>query len=204
VKKRLSAIARRPLHRHLNSLARLWHLLKGRLYYRCFFGSFGSNTRLVSPLILHEPRFMHIGNDTLINHRVRMEAHPTPSHPVPELRIGNDVNIEQNVHIICHNRVLIGDNASISGNCSITDLVHPFDGVPQGQKANYLIQDDDNTVEIGRHAHIGFGCNILPGARIGEYAVIGAGSVVRDEIPAFSVATGSPARVIRTISRPEY
>jgi maltose O-acetyltransferase len=51
-------------------------------------------------------------------------------------------------------------------------------------------------VSIGRHCYIGAGTIVLPGAVIGDEAIIGAGSLVRGEIPAGSVAVGCPARVI--------
>ncbi len=53
-------------------------------------------------------------------------------------------------------------------------------------------------VFIGRRCYIGAGTLVLPGAVIGDDAIIGAGAVVRGEIPAGSVAVGAPARVIAT------
>lgn len=52
-------------------------------------------------------------------------------------------------------------------------------------------------IEIGRDVWIGAHSVVLAGARIGDGAVIGANSLVRGEIPAYSVAVGSPAKVIR-------
>ena len=49
-------------------------------------------------------------------------------------------------------------------------------------------------------AHIGIGAIIMPGVTIGEGAVIGAGAVVTRDIPAYSVAVGAPAKVIKTFS----
>ena len=47
-------------------------------------------------------------------------------------------------------------------------------------------------------AWIGAGARILDGTQIGEHAVIGAGAVVRDDVPPFAVAVGMPARVVST------
>jgi maltose O-acetyltransferase len=55
-------------------------------------------------------------------------------------------------------------------------------------------------VEIGPECWIGMGVCILPGVRIGEGCVIGAGSVVSRDLEAFSVAVGNPARVLRSRS----
>lgn len=50
---------------------------------------------------------------------------------------------------------------------------------------------------IGNDVWIGTGTTILPGARIGDGVIIGAGSVVRGEIPPFSIVAGNPAQIIR-------
>lgn len=52
-------------------------------------------------------------------------------------------------------------------------------------------------VSIGDGSWLGFGAVVLPGARIGKHVTIGANSVVTGEIPDYSVAVGSPAKVIR-------
>jgi maltose O-acetyltransferase len=52
------------------------------------------------------------------------------------------------------------------------------------------------SVVIGKRCYVGAGTLILPGAAIGDDVIIGAGAVVRGEIPSGSVAVGAPARVI--------
>jgi maltose O-acetyltransferase len=54
-------------------------------------------------------------------------------------------------------------------------------------------------VVIGAYCYIGMGAIILPGASVGDNAVVGAGSLVRGEIPAGTVAVGNPARVIARV-----
>jgi len=51
-------------------------------------------------------------------------------------------------------------------------------------------------VKIGNHVYIGSSAVILPGVAIGDHSVIGAGAVVTNDIPAFSVAMGVPARMV--------
>lgn len=53
-------------------------------------------------------------------------------------------------------------------------------------------------VEIGDHCFIGADTTILPNVRIGEWSIVGAGSVVTKDIPPYCVAAGNPARVICT------
>jgi acetyltransferase-like isoleucine patch superfamily enzyme len=52
-------------------------------------------------------------------------------------------------------------------------------------------------VEIGAGSWIGHGTIVLPGTRIGRQVVVGAGSVVRGEVPDHAVVAGVPARVVR-------
>jgi len=58
-------------------------------------------------------------------------------------------------------------------------------------------QEFGKPVEIGADVWIGGGAIILPGVRIGERAVIGAGSVVTRDVPEGMFAAGNPCRVIR-------
>jgi len=113
------------------------------------------------------------------------------------LRIGNDTNIEQNVHIVCHSRVEIGKEVSITGHCCIVDVTHPYDDLSDPRKIGARIKDDNSFVVIGDASFLGFGAVILPNVRIGKRCVIGALSVVVDDIPDYCVAAGSPARVIK-------
>jgi acetyltransferase-like isoleucine patch superfamily enzyme len=54
-------------------------------------------------------------------------------------------------------------------------------------------------IKIGRNARIGAFSTILPGVTIGEGAIIGAGSLVADDIPPYTIAYGVPACVVRKI-----
>lgn len=64
-------------------------------------------------------------------------------------------------------------------------------------KAMAAYQPDTRDTVIGNDVWIGFGALVLPGARIGNGAIIGAGSVVRGEVPDYAVVTGNPGRVTR-------
>ncbi len=60
----------------------------------------------------------------------------------------------------------------------------------------------ERPVRIGAGSWLGHGTVVLPGATIGRHVVIGANSVVRGEIPPYTVAAGNPARVIKRIGEP--
>lgn len=197
--KKVFRAASDTLPNNINRLAKSIYLLKALLYYRWTFGSLGSGSYLRTPCYLANTHFMHIGRHSFVAKGGRLEVVLSRPDRRPELRIGDNVNIEQNVHIVCHHRVIIGSNVSIAPMCTIMDTSHLFDGVKDAKVGNLLV-DSDAEVSIGDHTWIGVGSIILPNVHIGKRCVIGANSVVLKDIPDYSVAVGSPARVIRTIS----
>lgn len=169
--------------------------LKTVLYYKLVFGSIGQGSRIYKPMLLVNPYLVHIGKSSMIRKGARIEALVVDPQNPPTLQIGNNVNIEQNVHIICSSRVVIGDNVSITGHCAIVDTNHPFQDIHDPRKIGSRIDPRPTPVEIGDSTFIGFGTVVLPNVKIGRYCVIGANSTVTRDIPDFSVASGSPAKV---------
>jgi len=181
----------------LNLLESIWFRLKSALYYRRVFCAFGSGSVLYSPMLLAHPECIRIGSNVTIRKGSRIEAIISdPAHP-PELVIGDNVNIEQNVHIVCHSRVIIGDKVSITGHCAIVDVIHPYEDVDDPVRIGARILHGPSFVEIGSRSFLGYNAIVLPNVRIGEYCVIGAHALVTRDVPDYSVVAGSPARVIR-------
>lgn len=158
-------------------------------------GHLGRGSSVGKPLLLLGHENIRIGDHTSVRDGARIEAQPRFAHRTPQLRIGSQTNIEQNVHIMCQSRIDIGDRVSVTGNCAIVDVTHPVDVA--GIKIGDEIVDENSYVEIQDDVFIGFGAVVLPNVTIGRGAVIGANSVVSTDIPPFSVAAGAPARVIR-------
>ena len=111
--------------------------------------------------------------DVIIGDHTRVGIHNTIIGPVS---IGSHVNIAQGVVITALNH-------------NFADPAQPID--MQGVTTKPIIIDDD--------VWIGANVTITPGVSIGPHSVIGAGSVVTHNIPAGSVAYGSPAKVMKTI-----
>lgn len=195
--RRLLSFAQGPIPEKFNTLKRTFHYFKGVLYYRHVFASFGINSILFKPLLLSNPRFIHIGKNVDIGQGVRMEALITGRKRIPELRIGDNVNIEQNVHLVCHSRLIIGSDVSITGHCAIVDVTHPYANVDDPIKIGSRILDEDSFVEIGNGSFLGFGTVVLPNVRIGKNCIIGAHSVVTQDVSDYSVIAGNPAKILR-------
>lgn len=170
-----------------------------RLFWAWRFGKFGSRSVLFHPVLVTHPKYMHIGARTVIRDNARIEVILRPGVPcTPRLTIGNDVNIEQGVHIICQGEITIEDEVSITPYCAIVDTEHPFDDPDKPPKIGNRLNDrTDSRTRIGRGSFIGAHSVILPGVDIGRGCVIGAGSVVTQSIPDYCVASGTPARVLR-------
>ena len=100
------------------------------------------------------------------------------------------------VTIQCANRVQIGDNVLIASDVFIIDYNHGNSPLTKNYRDNPLnISVGGVTIENG--VWIGNNVIILPNVTIGEKSIVGAGSVVTKSIPAYSVAVGNPAHVIK-------
>lgn len=89
-------------------------------------------------------------------------------------------------------RIVIGDDVLFGPEVMVTAANYRFnDGSPVTQQAM-----DEGDVIIGNDVWLGTRAIVLPGARIGDGAIIGAGALVRGEIPAGAIAVGQPARVV--------
>lgn len=108
------------------------------------------------------------------------------------LRIGEKVDCFSwhNIDVQYPGLITIGNEVTIASGCRL--LAHDA-------SVGYLTKSTRvGVVEIGDHSFIGADTTILPNVRIGEWCIIGAGSVVTKDIPPHCVAAGNPARVICT------
>lgn len=149
-------------------------------------------------MMILNPDCIEIGERVSIRDGVRLEAYRDQYGRTPRLTIGSGTFIEQNVQIICHSRISIGEDVAIAGACAIVDVSHPFRDFHNPESIASRILDEDSFVEIGNGAFLGYGVVVLPNVRIGKKAVIGANSVVTKDVPDFGVAVGVPA-VLREI-----
>lgn len=117
------------------------------------------------------------------------------------LFLGSDCEFGDNVHIVAHSRVEIGNNVLIASKVFISDTSH---GCYNGFSQDSPLSKPNNRelfsagVCISDNVWIGDNAVILPGVTIGEGCIIGANSVVSKSIPKFSIAAGVPAKVIKT------
>ena len=111
------------------------------------------------------------------------------------IKVGKNFFCNYNCTILDVGRVTFGDNCLLAPNVAIYTAGHPIH--PDSRNSLYEYGID---VTIGDNVWIGGNVVIMPGVNIGSNCVIGAGSVVTKDIPAWSVAAGNPCRVLRKIT----
>ena len=119
-------------------------------------------------------------------------------------KVGKNVNIGHQVRLDFGNaeRITIEDDAHIANG--VTFLCHMRDvkNYRVGMKAMNLPAKYGD-IHLGKGCYIGINVTIMPGVHIGEGAVIGSCALVTKDIPAWTIATGVPAKVIKNVEKPE-
>lgn len=172
-------------------------LIRSLVYTKIFF----PKARLIRlPFDLRNSKFVDLGENLTTGFGCRIEAHPINKNAKTCIFIGEDVEINDYVHIAAGESVTIGNNVLIASKVFISDLNH---GSYKGE-----FQDHPNThpnsrklstapVLIKENVWIGEGVCIMPGVTIGSGSIIGASSVVTKSIPNYCIAVGSPAKVVK-------
>lgn len=116
------------------------------------------------------------------------------------LFLGDNVKVNDYVHLACANHITIGDNVLIGSNVLITDHQHGnYTG--EYQDSPYTVPDERKlslgVVVIEQNVWIGDMVSILPNVTIGSGSIIGANSVVTTNIPKNCIAVGIPCKVIK-------
>ena len=111
------------------------------------------------------------------------------------LRIGDDTYLGQFSVVCARDSIEIGRDCLIAEHVTIRDQDHIFGGRKPTRASSFVTAP----IRIGDNVWLGAKVTVLKGITIGDNSVIGANSVVTRNIPANSVAVGSPARVIRKI-----
>lgn len=132
----------------------------------------GKNLVVANGVKIYPTKFIKIGDNVMIGRDVIISTSKSGRSPI---KIGNDV-------MIAHRTLIIGGNHDFSS----TNI--PMNRQGEGVQGPIIIEND---------VWIGAGSIITTGVKLGTGSIIGAGSVVTKDIPKYSIAVGSPARVIK-------
>lgn len=151
------------------------------------------------PIDIRGKKGIDFGHNLTTGYGCRLESFSDDGNKT--LFFGNDVQINDYVHINALKSVRIGNNVLIASKVFITDLEH---GSYKGDENDSLPDTivikrplSSKPVVIGNNVWIGELCSILPGVTIGDNSIIGANSVVTKSIPQNCIAAGNPARIIK-------
>jgi len=132
--------------------------------------------------------FTHIMNGAVIGEYCNIGQNVVVS---PEVILGNNVKVQNNVSI--YTGVVCEDDVFLGPSCVFTNITNPRSAVVR--------RNMYEKTHVGRGATIGANSTIVCGHDIGEYAFVGAGAVVIDEIRPYALVVGNPARQIGWMSR---
>jgi len=150
---------------------------------------------------------MRIGRGFVTGRNCRIETQSlSNTSPIgPILIIGNHVQLNDSCHISASHSIRIDDHVLIASKVYISDVAHgsysgdEHDSHPSHPPAERPLAT--KPVHIHKNVWLGDGVCVLPGVNIGEGSIIGANAVVTANIPAYSIAVGIPARVIKTFNQ---
>lgn len=148
-------------------------------------------------------RRIKIGNNVFFNDGVWIEALEQYGEQTfsPRIEIGNSVSFSKNVHLGCIDQILIGNGVLFGSQIYVSDHNH---GCYVGEHQSHPDEapairalSSSGAVIIEENVWVGDNVTILGPSTIGRGAIIAANSVVKGDVPSFSMVAGSPAKVVK-------
>jgi acetyltransferase-like isoleucine patch superfamily enzyme len=186
-------------------------LVLRRLLYPRLLGACGRNVVFGQNVVLRHPGKIRIGDNVVVDDNCLLDAKGDTNGGIT---IGSGVFVGRNTILSCKNGdIAVGDRANIGFNCELFSASLVTVGADSLLAAYcYVIGGDhehddlskpvtaqgrqSKGVSVGEGVWMGAGAKILDGVRIGPHAIIGAGAVVRVDVPEYAVAAGRPARIL--------
>ncbi|MEO7961633.1 MAG: acyltransferase [Ginsengibacter sp.] len=130
-------------------------------------------------------------------------------HVMPGAKIGNNCNLGQNTFV--DNNATIGNGVKVQNNVSVYNSVEIEDDVFIGPSVTFTNvinprsfvdrKNEFRPTKVRKGASIGANATIMCGVEIGEYSMVGAGSVITKNVPANMLVLGNPGRVISKVTK---
>lgn len=174
-----------------------YYKIKTKFWYKLFFKKIGKNSTIRKALKITNPENIEIGNNVLINKMTWMLSLKVDNE-VPLLKIEDNSVIGHYNHITCVNKVHIGKSVMTADKVYISDNYHGYEDISIpiiDQKVK-----SKGAVSIGDGTWIGENVAVIS-CRIGKHCIIGANSVVNRDIPDYSIAVGSPAKIVKRFNK---
>jgi acetyltransferase-like isoleucine patch superfamily enzyme len=164
------------------------------------FFSIGSKVRVHYTCDLHRSiaPWLKIGNSVILDRDVWLNIPYAPTHSDPVIEIDEGSAVGRRVVISAKNRVQIGKNCIFAPSVLIMDHNHSFADI-HAPIVNQGITEG-GTIRIEEGCWVGFGVAIVCDKGelvIGKNSVIGANTVLTRSVPAYSVVSGNPGRIVK-------
>jgi len=173
----------------------VWRYFKN-VKNRLIFGKYGRNVYIFPGGQIVRPQFISIGDNVRIGKNTDIYVHPKDRGSKEfVLKIGDNVHIGSYNIIGARNSIVLEENVLLGPRVTIVDNSHHYENVDVPVKSQEVTEG--GFVRLERDCWVGANVFILPNVKIGHHAVIGANSVVNRDIPPYSVAVGTPAKVIK-------
>lgn len=140
---------------------------------------------------------VYVGNNVFIHKNPTFIVRPGNSNV--GIYIEDNVYLGRDINIHTGSRIVISKNCVISDYVYISTLSHGIDP----EKGPILSQQDYDKGEVflGENVFLGFNTKILPGVSLGDWTIVGTGSVVTRSFPGYCMVAGNPAKVIKMYNR---
>ena len=166
-----------------------WRSHGSGAFTRASLGSVGKSVIFEKGVLVFHPKQIAIGNNVYVGHYTILKGYHSN-----RFVIGDNVWIGQGCFMHAAGGIKIGNHVGIGPGVKIVTSMHRLDQVHK----SILDSDIDFApVVIEDDCDIGVGAIILPGVTIGRGTQVAAGAVVTKNIPAYSVAAGVPAKILR-------
>jgi serine acetyltransferase len=175
-----------------------------RVKSKCFsllisgaFARFGKKTVLITPIRLSGEERIAIGDEVYVGAGSWLQTLPDGDNQSVAISIGSGTRIAGACVISAVRNVSLEPDVLLARNVYISDHTHKYTQTERPIHAQGL--DKIGPVLIKKGAWLGQNVVVCPGVTIGRGAVVGANSVVIQDIPDFCVAVGTPARVVKQL-----
>jgi acetyltransferase-like isoleucine patch superfamily enzyme len=167
------------------------------------FKVFGRGSKIETGIYLVNGKNIEIGTNTLIGRNSFLTALNSDVYQhLPKIIIGDNCIFGSDLHITAVNLIKIGNGTRTGKSVLISDNAHgDIDMKLMSIAPDKRPVVSKGPVIIGDNVWIGEKAAIMAGVTIGESCIIGANSVVTKDIPDYCVAVGSPAKVIKNLSK---
>ena len=153
------------------------------------------------PFDIRGKKYISVGSNFTTGKGCRLEAYPINGRDCKVLTFGDNVQINDYVHITAMEGVTIGNNVLLASKIYISDCSHGSYAGDENDSSPLSIPKDrafsTKKVIIEDNVWLGEFVSVLPGVTIGKGTIVGANSVVTRSLPANVIAVGSPAIPIK-------